>query len=88
MGPARLLSWNSNSDFLAARSGAELSDKIVEVIEENTRFQYERSLAARSVAERSDADRYLSRGPRAIHIANRRDNAGGNDVAIFSGIKK
>jgi hypothetical protein len=32
----------------------ELSDKIVEVIKKNTRFQYERSLAARSVAERSD----------------------------------
>jgi hypothetical protein len=36
------------------RRGAERSDKIVEVIKKNTRFQYERSLAARSVAERSD----------------------------------
>jgi hypothetical protein len=36
------------------RRGAELSDKIVEVIKKNNRFQYERSLAARSVAERSD----------------------------------
>jgi hypothetical protein len=50
----KALSWNSNSDFLAARSGVELSDKIVEVIKKNTRFQYERSLAARSGAERSD----------------------------------
>jgi hypothetical protein len=50
----------------------------VEVIKKNTRFQYERSLAAR----------YLSRGPRAIQITYRRDNAGGNDVAIFSGMKK
>jgi hypothetical protein len=33
-------------------------------------------------------ERYLSRGPRAIHIANRRENAVGNDVAIFSGMKK
>jgi hypothetical protein len=33
-------------------------------------------------------ERYLSRGPRAIHIANRRENAGGNDIAIFSGMKK
>jgi hypothetical protein len=44
------LGWNSNSDFLAARSGEELSDKIVKVIIKNTRFQYERSLAARSIA--------------------------------------
>jgi hypothetical protein len=44
--------------------GAELSDKIVEVIKKNTRFQYERNLAARSVAERSniyrvDQDRFI-----------------------------
>jgi hypothetical protein len=32
------LSWNSNSDFLAARSGAELSDKIVEVIKKEHSF--------------------------------------------------
>jgi hypothetical protein len=38
-----VLSWLSNSDFLAARSGVELSDKIVEVIIKNTHFQYERS---------------------------------------------
>jgi hypothetical protein len=60
------------------RRGEAQSDKIVEVIKKNTRFQY----------QRSGVKRYLSRGPRAIHIANRRENAGGNDVAIFSGIKK
>jgi hypothetical protein len=32
------------------RRGAELSDEIVEVIKRNTRFQWERSLAAQSVA--------------------------------------
>jgi hypothetical protein len=46
---------------------------MVEVIIKNTRFQYEHSLA----------ERYLSRGLRAIQIANRRDNAGRNDVAIY-----
>jgi hypothetical protein len=51
------LSWNSNSDFLAARSGAELSDKIVKVIKKNTRFQYERSFAARSDIYRVDQER-------------------------------
>jgi hypothetical protein len=52
------------------------SDKIVEEIKKNARFQYERSLATRSIA---------------IFIAltaKRRDNAGGNDVAIFSRMKK
>jgi hypothetical protein len=49
----KALSRNSNSDFLEMRSGADLSNKIGEVIK-NTRFQYERTLAARSVAERSD----------------------------------
>jgi hypothetical protein len=36
------------------RRGAELSDKIVEVIKKNTSFQYEHSLAALSVAEQGD----------------------------------
>jgi hypothetical protein len=39
------------------RRGAELGDKIGVIIK-NTRFQYERSLAARSVAERSDFYRF------------------------------
>jgi hypothetical protein len=38
-----ILKLSHNSDFLAARSGAKLSDKIVEVIIKNTRVQYERS---------------------------------------------
>jgi hypothetical protein len=45
----------------------------VEVIKQNTRFQYEHSLAAQSVP---------------IQIAYCRDNAGGNDLAIFSEMKK
>jgi hypothetical protein len=69
---------NSNSDFLAARSGAKLSDKIVEVIKKkNTRFRYQRSLAARSGAIFIALTKSASK-------RNRRDNAGGNDVAIFS----
>jgi hypothetical protein len=38
-------------------SGAEVSDKIVEVIKKNTRFQYEHSLAARSDIYRVDQER-------------------------------
>jgi hypothetical protein len=34
--------------------GADLSDKVVEIIIKNTNFQYERSLAAQSVAEQRD----------------------------------
>jgi hypothetical protein len=41
--------------------GAELSDKIVEVIKKNTRFQYKRSLVAWSVAARSDIYRDSNR---------------------------
>jgi hypothetical protein len=43
------------------QSGAELSNKIVEVIKKNTRFQYERSLAARSDIYRIDQERFKSR---------------------------
>jgi hypothetical protein len=68
------------------RSGAELSDKIVEVIKKNTRFQYERSLVARSVAERSGA--IFIALSKSDSKRNRRDNAGGNVVAIFSGMKQ
>jgi hypothetical protein len=56
----RFLSWHSNSDFLAARSGEELSDKIVEEIKKNTHFQYERSFAARSDIYRVDQERFIS----------------------------
>jgi hypothetical protein len=38
--------------------GAELSDKIVEVIIKNTCFQYERSLAPRSDFYRFDQERF------------------------------
>jgi hypothetical protein len=50
-------------------------------MKKKTRFQYQRSLAARSVA-------IFIVLTRAIYIANRCNNAGGNDVAIRSGIKK
>jgi hypothetical protein len=49
--------WKAKVGFPIAiflRRGAELSDKIVEVIIKNTSFQYEHSFAARSVAKRSD----------------------------------
>jgi hypothetical protein len=61
---AKLLTSHSspNSDFPVARSGAELRDKIVEVIKKNTRFQYERSLVARSVAERRNIYRVDQEG--------------------------
>jgi hypothetical protein len=63
------------------RRGAELSDKIVEVIKKNTRFLYQCSLVVCSGAifialTKSDSYRKSS------------DNAGGNGVAIFSGMKK
>jgi hypothetical protein len=54
----------------------ELSDKIGEVIIKNTRYQYERNLAARRISGRS-----------AIQITSHSDNAGGNDVALLSGMK-
>jgi hypothetical protein len=53
----------------------------VEVIKKNTRFQYERSLAARSGA-------IFIALPKSDSKRNHHDNAGGNDVAIFSGMKK
>jgi hypothetical protein len=46
------------------RRRAELSDKIVEVIKKNTRFQYERSLAARSDIYRVDQERFKAESPR------------------------
>jgi hypothetical protein len=48
------------------RSGAKLSDKIMEVlIKKNTRYQYQRNLVARSRAEqseiyRADQERFIS----------------------------
>jgi hypothetical protein len=61
---SKAISCNSNSDFPAARSGAELSDNIVEVIKKNTRFQYQRSLAARSDIYRVDQERFKAESPR------------------------
>jgi hypothetical protein len=55
-----VLSWLSNSDVLAARSGAKLSGKIVEVIIRNARVQYERCLAAQSDIYRVDQERFKS----------------------------
>jgi hypothetical protein len=53
----------------------------MEVIKKNTCFQYERSLAAWSVA-------IFIALTKSVSKRNRRENAGGNDVAIFSGMKK
>jgi hypothetical protein len=46
---ATLGTSNKGQYKVVAQSGVELSDKIGEVIIKNTRFQYEHSLAARSV---------------------------------------
>jgi hypothetical protein len=59
-----------------------VADKIVEVLIKNPCFQYDRSLATQSGAI------FITLRPRAIQIANHRNNAGGNDMAITSRINK